>query len=80
MGNKISKIIDKMRKSPSSISFNEVRDVLVYLGYELSSNGGGSHMIFRKPGHEHLNIPFTKPIKKHYVKKVLETYEEEAID
>ena len=41
---------------------------------------GGSHMIFRKPGHEHLNIPFTKPIKKHYVKKVLETYEEEAID
>ena len=41
MGNKISKIIDKMRKSPSSISFNEVRDVLVYLGYELSSNGGG---------------------------------------
>lgn len=41
MGNKISKIIDKMRNSPSSISFNEVRDVLVYLGYELSSNGGG---------------------------------------
>lgn len=45
MGNKISKIIDKMRNSPSSISFNEVRDVLVYLGYELSNNVGGSHMI-----------------------------------
>ena len=79
MGNKISKIIDKMRNSPSSISFNEVRDVLVYLGYELSSKGG-SHRIFRKPGYEHINIPFAKPIKKHYVKKGLETYEEEAID
>ena len=79
MGNKISKIIDKMRNSPSSISFNEVRDVLVYLGYELSNNGG-QHMIFRKPGHEHINIPFAKPIKKKYVKKVLENYEEETID
>lgn len=27
-------------------------------------------MIFRKPGYEHINIPFAKPIKKHYVKKV----------
>ena len=77
MSNKISKTIDKMRNSPSNISFNEVRDVLVYLGYELSSNGG-SHMIFRKPGHEHINIPFAKPIKKHYVKKVLEIYDEES--
>lgn len=33
-------------------------------------------MIFRKPGYEQ----FAKLIKKHYVKKVLETYEEEAID
>lgn len=79
MGNKISKIIDKMKRSSADISFNEVRDILVYLGYELS-NSGGSHMIFRKPGREHVNIPFAKPIKKHYVKKVLETYEEEAID
>jgi len=79
MSNKISKIIDKMKRSPADISFNEVRDILVYLGYELSSKGG-SHRIFRKPGHEHINIPFAKPIKKHYVKKVLETYEEEAID
>jgi len=41
MGNKISKIIDKMKRSPADISFNEVRDVLVYLGYELSNNVGG---------------------------------------
>ena len=70
MGNKISKIIDKMRNSPSSISFNEVRDAYQSIwGYELSRKGG-SHMIFRKPGYEHINIPFAKPIKKHYVKKV----------
>lgn len=56
-----------------------MRDVLVYLGYELSSKGG-SHMIFRKPGYEHINVPFANPIKKHYVKKVLKTYEEEAIN
>lgn len=35
-------------------------------------------MIFRKPGREHVNIPFAKPIKKHYVKKVLEIYDEES--
>jgi hypothetical protein len=27
MGNKISKIIDKMKRSPADISFNEVRDI-----------------------------------------------------
>lgn len=80
MSNKIHKIIDKMRRSLSSISFNEVQDILVYLGYELSNNGKGSHMIFRKPGYDHVNIPFAKPIKKHYIKKVLELYEEESMD
>ena len=72
MGNKISKIIDKMRNSPSSISFNEVRDAYqsIWAMSLVTMGGGGSHMIFRKPGYEHINIPFAKPIKKHYVKKV----------
>ncbi len=37
-------------------------------------------MIFRKPGYEHINVPFANPVKKPYVKKVLKTYEEEAIN
>ena len=78
MSNNIKKLIVKLSRSQSNASFDELAKILVYIGYELSKcQGKGSHRIFQKQGFDHVNIPFAKPIKKHYVKKVLELYYKE---
>jgi hypothetical protein len=77
MKNSIDKIIKKMRRSPTNIMFEDLAKVLIFLGYELCNHTTGSHRIFRKAGCDHVNIPFARPVKKHYVKKVLEIYDEE---
>ncbi len=80
MNKNIHKIVEKMRRSQTNVSFDDLFKILTHLGYTLNSGGTGSHRIFKKSGHDHVNIPFAKPIKKHYVKKVLEIYDEENLD
>jgi hypothetical protein len=78
MGNNIKKLIVRLSRSQNDVSFDDLAKILVYIGYELSKHRGkGSHRIFQKQGCDHVNIPFAKPINKHYVKKVLELYYEE---
>ncbi|OCS40129.1 hypothetical protein CFVI92203_09200 [Campylobacter fetus subsp. venerealis cfvi92/203] len=79
MSNNIKKIVDKLKRSQADVSFDELYKILIHLGYSLNDNGG-SHRIFKKQGFDHVNIPFARPIKKHYVKKVLDIYEEENTD
>ena len=79
MSKNIIKLIVRLRRSQSDVSFDDLAKILVYIGYELSKHQGkGSHRIFQKQGCDHVNIPFSRSsVKKHYVKKVLGLYYKE---
>lgn len=79
MSKNIIKLIVRLRRSQSDVSFDDLAKILVYIGYELSKHQGkGSHRIFQKQGYDHVNIPFSRSsVKKHYVKKVLGLYYKE---
>lgn len=65
------KILQKMANNPKNISFEELKKVLENSGYK-GENSGGSHWVFRKDGEVSLTIPYKRPVKIIYVKKVLE--------
>ncbi len=71
---KYDKLIEKMKNNPKNISFEELEKILKKEGYE-SINTGGSHWVFRKENEISITIPYKKPIKIIYVKKVLEILE-----
>lgn len=77
MNSRIEKLVQKLKKSSVNVDFKDLVKILEFLGYICDKKNGGSHFIFRKSGKEHINIPRKKPVKAHYVKKVLKTYEEE---
>ncbi|GKH61385.1 type II toxin-antitoxin system HicA family toxin [Campylobacter ureolyticus] len=74
---KIDKLVKQLKYSQTDVSFEDLKKILEFLGYKMRKGGTGSHRIFIKENKEHINIPERKPIKKFYVKKVLEIYDEE---
>ncbi len=68
------KLLEKMKNNPKNISFEDLKKVLEKEGY-LGINTGGSHWVFRKEGQESITIPYKRPIKIIYVKKVLQLLE-----
>jgi predicted RNA binding protein YcfA (HicA-like mRNA interferase family) len=58
-----------MKSQPTNISFDEVRYVLLHLGFEQNDRNGGSHYVFYNPvTHKRLTVPKHKPIKENYIK------------
>jgi len=51
-----------------------LKKLLEDVGYTCSNNGS-SHYVFRKADLEQITIPFAKPIKAIYAKRVLEILE-----
>jgi predicted RNA binding protein YcfA (HicA-like mRNA interferase family) len=73
---KSDKIFKKMQDNPKNVDFKQLRKVLESSGYECI-NTGGSHFVFRKDRFPSITIPFKRPIKIIYVKKVLKILENE---
>lgn len=68
--NKQQKVLALIKNNPKNIDFNALKKLLEKSGYQCI-NTGGSHFVFRKQNHPSITIPFKRPIKIIYVKKVL---------
>ena len=68
----VAKIIDKMRRQPKGIRFDEAERVLNYIGYKTGNRKGkGSHRVFRNESGDHLSVPYANPIDKAYVEQIV---------
>ena len=66
----ISKIVEKMKKQPNGIRFDEAVRVLKHYGYE-QVRVKGSHYQFRNKAGDLTTIQYGNPINKSYVKDIL---------
>lgn len=63
--------MQQLQNNPKNVDFDLLKN-----GYECI-NSGGSHFVFRKDNAPSITIPFKRPIKIIYVKKVLAILENE---
>ena len=66
----IEKIINKMKRQPNGIKFNELAKVLEFYGYAIR-NKTGSHRNFRNSHGDVITIKEDNPLKAVYVKDTL---------
>lgn len=77
MGNKVVKIIDKMRRQPNSISPDDAEKVLIYLGFERRRTEGSHRRFKRKSDGRWFTLVISKnPIKKYLVDDILDVVDE----
>ncbi|MDO4766091.1 MAG: type II toxin-antitoxin system HicA family toxin [Eubacteriales bacterium] len=73
------KLLSKILSLSKEMRFSELKKVLEYYGYQMSTpKGGSSHYTFRKKGHFPITIPKHEPIKKAYVEMVKQVIEREV--
>jgi predicted RNA binding protein YcfA (HicA-like mRNA interferase family) len=74
----LEKLIEKMRRLPPQMRYEEVARVLEALGFE-AVRSSGSHHIFRHPDGRMLTVPKHKGqvVKATYLKQVLRLLQEE---
>lgn len=73
---KKDKLIDRLLKKPKDFTFDEMKSLLSYLGYELKQGGIGSGVKFIKDGSNEV-INFHKPhpsgiLKRYVLDQVIE--------
>ncbi len=68
---KYDKLIQKLKNNPKNVDFKIIKKLLEDQGYS-AINTGGSHWVFRKDGVDSITIPYKRPIKIIYIKKVIE--------
>ena len=67
----VAKIVEKMKRQPNGIRFDEAAKVLEHNGYGFVRTKG-SHWQFRNEAGDVLTVPYKKPtIDKHYVGEIL---------
>ena len=72
---KKQKQLGKLKNNPTNVSFEEISNILERNGFtKRSPHGGSSHFTFEK-GDMRITIPFSKPIKEYYVRRVLQLIE-----
>lgn len=67
----IEKIIQKMRRQPNGIRFQELAKTLEYKGYKMKPKKGTSHRNFINEKGDVITIKEENPLKAVYVKDVL---------
>lgn len=68
---KREKIVEKMRRNPQGDwRIEDLQTLAEAYGLEWVHDGG-SHVVFRLVGWEHLTVPARRPIKPIYVKRLL---------
>lgn len=73
---KVEKILEKMESSPSSISFDDAKKVLEWMGYTAKNPKRGSHIAFKKDGVNPVIVKRCNPVKTYTVKEILKLAEE----
>ncbi|WP_246260747.1 type II toxin-antitoxin system HicA family toxin [Candidatus Ruthia endofausta] len=68
--------MQQLQNKPKNINFDLLKKLLLQNGYECI-NSSDSHFVFRKDNAPSITIPFKRPIKVIYVKKVLAILENE---
>jgi len=69
------KLLLSLKNNPKNVNFEDLKKLLEDNGYS-AENSGGSHWVFRKENYESITIPYKRPIKAIYVKRVLLILEE----
>lgn len=67
----IDKLIQKMKRQPNGIRFQELEKVLEYNGYKMKKKKGTSHRNFINEKGDVITIKEDNPLKAVYVKDVL---------
>ena len=67
----VDKIVEKMKRQPRGISFDEAKKVLEYYGY-LHVRSKGSHHQFRNQVGDVTTVKYDNPLKISYVQDILE--------
>ena len=73
---KKDKLIDVIKNNPKNVKFEDLKKILLHIGYK-AINRGGSHYVFTKKDRTSLTIPYKRPVKIIYVKQVIQIIEEE---
>ena len=76
---KKDKLLKAIKNNPKNINFEDIKKLLESVGYK-AKNSGGSHWVFRKEGINSITIPFKRPIKAIYAKRVLMIIEDISDD
>ena len=76
----LKKLLERIRRQPKSVRFDEVASVLKSIGYEKRQPQSGSrHWTFRKKGCMPITIPKHVPYEKElYVKMVIKVLDEKG--
>jgi len=76
----LKKLLERIRRQPKSVRFDEVARVLKSMGYEKRQpQSGSSHWTFRKKGCMPITIPKHEPyVKEVYVKMVIKVLDEKG--
>ena len=77
---KFQKTLERFRRNPKNVRFEELRDLLEKFGFMMKP-GRGSHMVFRKEGVQPITIPKREPfLLCKYVKHALKRLDEISDD
>lgn len=72
----VNKIIDKMKRQPNGIRYEEAKKVLEYYGYECDrQKGSHAHFLNRETG-DLITIKADNPLKKVYIVDILNRIDE----
>lgn len=68
MMSQFEKLLKRIHNLSNDLRFSEIKKILEYYGYTMSSpRGGSSHFTFRKKNCNPVTIPKHEPIKRVYV-------------
>jgi hypothetical protein len=66
------KLLERMRANPRDWRIEDVKTLCAAFGLHLDAPPGGSHYGIKHPGQPHrLTVPFRRPIKPVYVRKLV---------
>ena len=71
------KLVQRVMALDKNLRFDELKKILVRLGYSAEKDNSGSHYTFRKKGCYPITIPYSYPVKRCYVEMVKEILEME---
>ena len=72
----IDKLISRLENNPNNASFDDLKRILEYFGWELRSVRDSQHK-FYKQGSKLIIIPFHKPIKVYYTQMIIKAIKEQ---
>lgn len=72
----VNKIIDKMKRQPNGIRYEETKKVLVYYGYECVRQKGSHAQFLNKETGELITIKVDNPLKRVYIVDILNRIDE----